>query len=533
MKLIIAMLAIAAGALAQTQIPANGTSVQSTLSNVNPSGSCVASQQVYVYPTGQLWGCVGQPGSLAWGKVDGETTGMKLRRVERVASASNPLKDAPWIAPSAWQASTAYTQGNMVSNGGNLYVAEVSGTSAASGGPTGQGAGTITDGSVTWVYAGAPYSSDANAPTYTDGSTTTLTTLYKWYDHPELFGFRGGFPIAYSSTFAGMYNGSTCNCASVTPGGGTLQGLANRGVQVVFQSDAPKLSIKHYEPNGFRIIVDGRYLSLAGGTQTNAGTGYSTIDWGGVRKWRTYMVETTTGATFYGVYTDAQSLVLPPNSANRVKVAWIGDSFSAGANGLPAVANDTIPGRVAKMLGWSDVFNISEGGTGYLATNNGTKYTFGQRLASIVAAQPDMVVYLGSVNDSQGNGFSSAQLTPAALATWQALRAALPTTPVIAIGVTQGTSFDSSPGVFNYTNVDYALQTAFNQWGDTNAYYIPVAGDPLGMWITGTGKVTSTTGTGNADVYVSSDGVHPTYQGLNYWSTRIASSIRAVIAQIP
>jgi hypothetical protein len=52
-----------------------------------------------------------------------------------------------------WLASTAFAVGDRVSNGANTYVATTAGTSAASGGPTGTGAG-IADGSVVWAFEG-------------------------------------------------------------------------------------------------------------------------------------------------------------------------------------------------------------------------------------------------------------------------------------------------------------------------------------------------------------------------------------------
>lgn len=51
----------------------------------------------------------------------------------------------------AWAASTAYIVGARVAAGGNIYLCQVAGTSASSGGPTGT-SNAITDGSVTWSY---------------------------------------------------------------------------------------------------------------------------------------------------------------------------------------------------------------------------------------------------------------------------------------------------------------------------------------------------------------------------------------------
>jgi hypothetical protein len=58
-------------------------------------------------------------------------------------------------AYTTWTPSTAYTAGNLVINGGNIYLCTVSGTSAGSGGPTGTGPA-IVDGTVTWKYISAP-----------------------------------------------------------------------------------------------------------------------------------------------------------------------------------------------------------------------------------------------------------------------------------------------------------------------------------------------------------------------------------------
>ena len=54
----------------------------------------------------------------------------------------------------AWQASTAYAIGDIVINGGKVYVCDTAGTSAGSGGPTGIIATTngITDGGAKWHY---------------------------------------------------------------------------------------------------------------------------------------------------------------------------------------------------------------------------------------------------------------------------------------------------------------------------------------------------------------------------------------------
>lgn len=63
------------------------------------------------------------------------------------------LKSGTRVRP-LWVASTAYAQSDVVSNNGGLYVCEVGGVSAGSGGPTATTYALITDNTVTWRYIG-------------------------------------------------------------------------------------------------------------------------------------------------------------------------------------------------------------------------------------------------------------------------------------------------------------------------------------------------------------------------------------------
>lgn len=57
------------------------------------------------------------------------------------------------LTTAAWGSTTAYGPGEYVTNGGNLYVCKIGGTSAGSGGPTGTNTTTnVTDGTVSWLY---------------------------------------------------------------------------------------------------------------------------------------------------------------------------------------------------------------------------------------------------------------------------------------------------------------------------------------------------------------------------------------------
>jgi lysophospholipase L1-like esterase len=48
-------------------------------------------------------------------------------------------------------------------------------------------------------------------------------------------------------------------------------------------------------------------------------------------------------------------------------------------------------------------------------------------------------------------------------------------------------------------------------------------------WMTGTGDTGTPTGTGNADIFIGTDGAHPSVAGQDYLGARIASAIAAAM----
>jgi uncharacterized phage protein gp47/JayE len=65
----------------------------------------------------------------------------------------NTLADGTLVLLTVWATTTAYVIGDRRSNDGNCYICTVAGTSAGSGGPTGE-ATPITDNTVTWAFIG-------------------------------------------------------------------------------------------------------------------------------------------------------------------------------------------------------------------------------------------------------------------------------------------------------------------------------------------------------------------------------------------
>jgi hypothetical protein len=76
------------------------------------------------------------------------------------------------IRPVSRKASTAYTQGTHVTNGGKLYVASVAGTTGTGAGPTAV-TGTSVDGTVTWLALGTYSTTDFTNNLYLGVGKTT------------------------------------------------------------------------------------------------------------------------------------------------------------------------------------------------------------------------------------------------------------------------------------------------------------------------------------------------------------------------
>lgn len=193
-----------------------------------------------------------------------------------------------FFSASAWGSSTAYSVGTYVTNGGNLYKATSSGTSASSGGPSGTTAD-IDDGTVVWDYVSSStwaayteYAIDAHvtkgansyravygptstntqksgatgpthtATTFTDGTAvwTVQTTAYEalvgdtdlvlFDDDLMILGLRWRFMEARGMQFQSLYNRYYAQIESAA-------GRFNPGTKISFADGEPQLA--GYNPN--------------------------------------------------------------------------------------------------------------------------------------------------------------------------------------------------------------------------------------------------------------------------------------------
>lgn len=163
------------------------------------------------------------------------------------------------------------------------------------------------------------------------------------------------------------------------------------------------------------------------------------------------------------------------------------------------------------LMGWDMVAHLGQGGTGYVNAPEG-RTTYGQRLADIVAAKPEMVYIQGGNNDYAD------KIGPAATKFYDELKAAIPGV----ILVVAGPVITSDPVV---ERGDIRLRDNLKAAAlAAGAYYI----DPVAeQWIKGPERSTE-----RADAkYIGPDGVHLNIDGVHYMAGKLHAAL--VAAGVP
>lgn len=263
----------------------------------------------------------------------------------------------------------------------------------------------------------------------------------------------------------------------------------------------------------YRLTIDGQLVTAGGASGPAAdGNTYRVLVAFGSRANRRVRIELSGNGRFGGVDIGPNDTVWAPASPTWLSAVLLGDSFTEGTGGTTVIEGLGV--LLGDLLRWN-VTATGLGGTGYLNAATGGKVKFRDRLTKdVVNYNPDVVIVAGGINDT---GFTKSAVQTEARLLFGAIVAALPKARIYALGPFWPNGSPTQAA----TDVRDALQTAANQIGVT---FLDTITSP---WITGSGKVGTTTGTGNADLYTSSDGTHPTDAGHAYLAHRIASAIAA------
>lgn len=210
------------------------------------------------------------------------------------------------------------------------------------------------------------------------------------------------------------------------------------------------------------------------------------------------------GSGFQSVRVPAGQSISKPSDGIRAGV-FFGDSYvngSGGVNDYPSGAGlfDTFALRTLKALGCNRFILAGIGGTGFIS--GGTERSYSTRVSAVLAMSPapDVMLVNGSINDG-----GTAGGIQAAAESFLSDTASMPERYVVG---TMKSGYDG-----NHDAVEAAAASAG----------VPFV--PMKRFFLGTGNVTAPNGTGNSDLYMRGDGVHPTLPGHTAAAARVISQV--------
>lgn len=308
-----------------------------------------------------------------------------------------------------------------------------------------------------------------------------------------------------------------------------LGGDSDNSHQVAIVTSAPdvefNLRVVGDNTQPYRFIVNGQYVARAGLAVTSA---FVTLSFGSSAA-RTIVVENINGQPLINVAVAVGNTITAPNTglySSPVTAIAYGDSITEGISTGSAIKQQwaTWFANACTLNGIGAFRNGGVGLTGYTNTGGRGK-CITQMPFSINAATYDLVMFAHGYND-KGN-FPDSTTIVDAIACWRYARQQQPNALIVVLGV-PGEASGPSTAVLT---CEGALATQFGVWNDPFSKFIPFSTDPAGAWITGTGFVGSTNGSGNSDIYVSSDGTHPEQPiGQIYIGGKVNTAYRAAIA---
>lgn len=223
---------------------------------------------------------------------------------------------------------------------------------------------------------------------------------------------------------------------------------------------------------------------------------------------------------FGGVYVPPTAQIWRVPLRGR-RAAVLGDSISDGSSANTGGSAGTWVDRYARLMDYHDMWRQGRGGTGYITP--GSFAVFQARVVGdVVPWAFDELIIWGGFNDSAG---SQSEIGAAAGLLYETVQSALPRCEVIVVGCWSPTGTPSTGQANTNTTLRAAALAAGLPFIDVQSGEVVDAGGAVvasqGKWITGTGNAGSPAGNGNADVYISSDGIHPNDAGHVYVSRRM------------
>ena len=465
------------------------------------------------------------------------------------ADRGNAVISQPYAPPPFWTVGTVYIQGDVVRGIGadsvHQYIALASGGRSASDGrgPTGISAGLIQDGGVSWFYAGEVRAGQASpdTPIVTWGLRSELLNGWPGYvafepsvSEPIAF-FSGGLveaePSITTRSVATVRGGNAFKASSPdyrSPSTSSATFWTDSDLVMLASFNAIYARQRLVVEVNDRRIDDGQTsVNLLSGYLNPGGflINFSQSGLQGTAKKIRLRTSDGFALTTAQVLVQAGKAIWTEPNPNRWKLAVEGDSLTEGGYFSPYQPGQDWVSQVGALLGCDDVANMAQGGTGFISDNFGQKTTYMQRIERFASLNADVYVIAGNHNDLS---YPAADQTQAALSYFKKLRELQPKAVIVVFGVNPLQNESSDSGAVR--NAELNLKAAFDQWADGNAYFVPIATDPNGPWMTGTGSVDAPKGDGNKDLFYTSKDGHPLQRGVDYFAQRYAQALKNIFA---
>jgi lysophospholipase L1-like esterase len=378
----------------------------------------------------------------------------------------------------------------------------------------------------------------ASPPTISTSNTepTTETAIYNLRDNPNIFNTDGGAVVPYFDSVEQGHVARFKGWTTAATGSGFISDdppTFGGPWRVSFYADA---TIVQCRVDGgtnipFRVLVNGQYASLTP-TTTPGGAfmSYLKIDFTSVggKAVRLITIEGAGSTSFADARVAPTSSVFAAPKSDLLRLIVMGDSLTTGTGAT--LENDGWVRIFKDYIGVSDVWESGVGGTGYL-NNASTFLTLRQRMPyDVLPYTHDACVFNMGINDL---AFTPAAIALEASTCIELYRNTFPVNPLFIVGSTYGTA-----PIASMKAIELALSNmvAARATTDSNLFFVPVSGVGLATdspYIFGTGKVGTTTGDGNADLYVTSDGVHFNTLGHAHWGRRFSNGLLEAIKDVP
>lgn len=381
---------------------------------------------------------------------------------------------------------------------------------------------------------------DGTAPviTNTQSSTSTIASAQKWA--PAGVALTGS-----DKTAAFNYiGGGNFQIGTVVPDTSYVQPTsrypytyatpqASWAVEFMFFGQTFELKYKFVSSStNYRLTVNDLKVNDLGsdipGPPTAGSSNVLKVDLGSVDCWKIKFE--FRNMPFGGIFTGPNDS-LWGTQAGPLRLAAFGDSITEGSAMNTRGSLGVWLRRFSRLTGITDIWNQSRGGTGYIDPGNFAPLP--DRIAGeLVPWNFDHILIFAGGNDAT---FPESQLYPAISTTIKRILAECPGAQLTIVGTWAPTG---PPSGGRATVASVTRRVAFEndvpyidpQSGQVYDRFQRLVAD-FGPWITGTGRVGATTGSGNADIFIGSDAVHPTDAGHKHVANLMAASWLALFNQ--